>query len=228
MNNLNHLINEAIDLEQINQKEEPLLINLKTYLKHDAEFYQHYHHGNYDVLDLDDIQSFFTSGLKYVQYNKHHLQASDIHKLNITTLYKMFMILEANQRLHQLNQQQQRILNKLNFFFEWENEQLNTIAQQTKSKIFNIIKPLAILLIPAFLFWLSTWNEKTSYHAAGLLVFTLILLFLLALVYAQHVYLKKIPSEYKYYSPETVMQVFDHKISGDSANRIKDELAGFS
>lgn len=228
MNNLNHLINSAIDLEQINSNDEPLLINLKSYLEHDGEFYQHYHHGNYDVLNLTDIQTFFTSGLKYVQYNKYQLQESDMHKLNITILYKMYMVLQANLRLHQLNQQQQHMLNKLNYFFEWDTSQLKSIAQETKSKIFKFIKPIAILLIPAFLIWQSTWHERTAYHAAGLLIFALVILFLCALLYAQHVYLNRIGNEYKYYSPETVMQLFDHKISGNNSNRINDELAGFS
>ena len=228
MNNLNHLINEAIDHEQINHTDEALLINLKQYFEHDAEFYQHYHHGNYQILDAHDIQAFFTSGLKYVQYNKHHLQANDVHKLNITTLYKVFMILEANKRLHQLNQQQQHMLNKLNYFFDWDESRLKTIAQVTKPRIYKLIKPIALLLIPVFLIWQSTWEQPTIYHAAGLFIFGLIILCLLGLVYAQHRYTKSIPAEYKFYSPATVMQLFDHKISGDSPNRIKEELAGFS
>lgn len=228
MNNLNHLINEAIDLEYISQSDEPLLINLKQYFKHDAEFYQHYHHGNYQVLDMHDIQAFFTSGLKYVHYNKHHLQENDVHKLNITTLYKILMVLEANKRLHQLNQQQQHMLNKLNFFFDWDESSLRTIAQETKPRIYNLIKPIAVLLIPIFVIWQSTWKQPTIYYASGLFLFALLILILLGLVYAQHRYMKSIPAEYKFYSPETVMQLFDHKISGNSPNRIKEELAGFS
>lgn len=228
MDNLNHIINASFDLEQVHQSESAFLVNLKNLINHDDEFYQHYQHANYEIVNLDDIQAFMMSGLKYVKYNKAQINPQSSTKLNITILYKMFLVLEANDRLHQLTLQQRNIYQKLSTFFNWDNTHLPTLADATTPQIYKFILPASIMIACALIIWIASWQGPASYYGMGFFVFAVLIAGLGIMAFYKRRYQSQISSDYKYYSPEAIMQLFDHKISGSTRNKLKEELAGFS
>ena len=217
MHDFDILIKNAISEHQIQILDNQFSLNYKNFEKYENDLDHQFNDQSFELLNTQEIDKFLDpqlDGLKKVSkeiFNEFE-SSNQLIPLKLTTLFRMYLILEINSWTQELNEDHLKIWEKMQDFFNWDSSELESL----KSKIENSNSQIwgyGLLIITIFTkLFLSSINSSPFKNTSNDLIFGLIFLALIGLsIYLifSSKKLDKISENKMYYPIEIVLKKFN-------------------
>lgn len=179
-----------------------------------VEFQSKYAQAYFPVSNHHDLKTVFNSQMGFFkQIEDAQLAEMDATKINISTLFKLYLILEISNKVGKSTPELHSIFEKLNNFFHWDTTNFPSLKTTLNKTYIKYCAAINMLVLFIFQFW----QMNTTLFEAGRSSFPYYCLLVIAVTFIVWLYCyiknKNIPDDEKTYPLEEIEKLFRSKIS---------------